>query len=189
MMYNSGMNDEEFDLPVLSPAREIFKNDYLKCFNGVRAYKITHPNASDRSAAVCSSRLLMNVDIQAHIRAHLRSAHASVDEVLSQLGETARFDMGAFLDPDTGEIDIFTESIIDGKVIKTTRPETRFIKKLKQRKTTGMDGSVSITTEIELRDPDAAQDKILRVAGAYKDNLNLSVDKITVKLVRDEDGS
>lgn len=48
--------------------QKIFVVEYLKDFNGTRAYKVAYPNCSDESARRNASRLLTNDDIQKAIR-------------------------------------------------------------------------------------------------------------------------
>lgn len=188
MMYNFSMSDEEEVPKEISEKHKKVADLYMQTWNKTRSYMAVYPKATEESARRLASQLLSNVDVKKYMSECLRAEHATVDEVLAQLGRIVRADPSNLIDDD-GTVRIFTESIVDGKVVKTKKPETKFIHKIKQRKTTKMSGDVVVTTEIELQDQDASRDKILRVAGVYKDNLKLSVDKITVKLVRDEDGS
>ena len=52
----------------MNEKQEIFIREYLKDFNGTRAYKAAYPDCSDESARRTASRLLTNVDIQKAIR-------------------------------------------------------------------------------------------------------------------------
>ena len=52
----------------MNEKQEMFIREYLKDFNGTRAYKAAYPDCSDESARRTASRLLTNVDIQKAIR-------------------------------------------------------------------------------------------------------------------------
>ena len=65
----------------MNEKQEIFIREYLKDFNGTRAYKAAYPDCSDESARRTASRLLTNVDIQKAIReqADKRLEEAEID--------------------------------------------------------------------------------------------------------------
>ena len=176
------MSDEK----ELSPKHKKFADEYMQCWNATRAYMAAYPGATENSARRLGSLLLTNLDVKKYMSECYREQHATVDEVLAQLGRIVRADPSNLIDDD-GVVRIFDEKVVGGKIVRTKKPETKFIHKIKQRKTTKMSGDVVVTTEIELQDQDASRDKILRVAGVYKDNLNLTVDKITVKIIKDEE--
>lgn len=48
----------------LTSKNKLFINEYLKDFNGTRAYKTAYPDSSEESARKAASRLLTKVDIQ-----------------------------------------------------------------------------------------------------------------------------
>jgi phage terminase small subunit len=168
-----------------SPKHKKFADEYMQCWNATRAYMAAYPGVKETSARRLGCLLLANVSIKKYMSDCYKEQHATVDEVLAQLGRIVRADPSNLIDDD-GVVRIFEEKTVNGKIVKSKKPETKFIHKIKQRKTTKVSGDVVVTTEIELQDQDASRDKILRVAGAYKDNLNLSVENITVRLVKDE---
>lgn len=65
----------------MNEKREIFIREYLKDFNGTRAYKVAYPDCSEESARRLASKLLTNVDIQKAIReqADKRLEEAEID--------------------------------------------------------------------------------------------------------------
>lgn len=65
----------------MNEKREIFIREYLKDFNGTRAYKEAYPDCSDESARRNASRLLTKDDIQKAIReqADKRLEEAEID--------------------------------------------------------------------------------------------------------------
>lgn len=52
----------------MNEKRKIFIREYLKDFNGTRAYKVAYPNCNDESARRLASKLLTKVDVQKAIR-------------------------------------------------------------------------------------------------------------------------
>lgn len=58
--------------------QKIFVIEYLKDFNGTRAYKVAYPDCSDESARRLASKLLTKVDIQKAIR---KQADKTLEEV------------------------------------------------------------------------------------------------------------
>lgn len=65
----------------MNESRERFIREYLKDFNGTRAYKVAYPDCSDESARRLASKLLTNVDVQKAIReqADKRLEEAEID--------------------------------------------------------------------------------------------------------------
>ncbi len=181
--------DPTGELPKLSAKHAEFLDNLIRLkFNATQAYKETYPRSTLESARRLGSLLLTNVDIQAHIKAHFDGLKLSQNEAETILADFARGDLGDFLDD---------MNIID---LKTAREKgiTKLIKKIRQRTVTKIgkkddDEDVEITDiEIELHDPQAAIDKILRVQGAYKDkseNTTIDLSKLTVnQLKRLRDG-
>ena len=154
----------------LSRKHSAFLDEYLRTFNGTRSYMRVYPKASERSAGVRAAELLGNVRIQAEYERRLKELHMGQDELLKLLADEARGDIGMFMDVSTTgwNIDLLQrdengELIHDasGNVIR--KPETKLIKKLKQKVTTiigkaedGEDREI-IETEIELYDAQAAK--------------------------------
>lgn len=73
----------------MNESRERFVREYLKDFNGTRAYKAAYPNCSDESARRLASKLLTNVDIQKAIREQankqLEKIDVDVNDILKEL--------------------------------------------------------------------------------------------------------
>ena len=71
--------------------QEIFVREYLKDFNGTRAYKVAYPNCSDESARRLASKLLTKVDIQEAIRKQadktLKEAEIDVAYIVNNIKE------------------------------------------------------------------------------------------------------
>ena len=58
--------------------QKVFVREYLKDFNGTRAYKVAYPECNEESARRLASRLLSKVDIQKAIR---KQADKQLEEV------------------------------------------------------------------------------------------------------------
>ena len=76
--------------------REIFIREYLKDFNGTRAYKAAYPDCSDESARRLASKLLTNVDVQKAIREQadkqLEKIDVDINDILRELKAIAFVD-------------------------------------------------------------------------------------------------
>jgi phage terminase small subunit len=154
----------------LSKKHSEFLDEYLRTFSGWRSYKKIYPRSSERSARANAARLLATDNFTAEYERRLNELHMGKDELLKLLADEARGDVGMFMDVTTTgwNIDLLQrdtngELIHDasGNVIR--KPETKLIKKLKQKVTTiigkaedGEDREI-IETEIELYDAQAAK--------------------------------
>ena len=142
----------------LSNKQRVFIDEYLKIWNATEAARrsgYSHPNKQ-------GPRLLVNVGISAEIRERLTEIHMSANEALKLTADIGRGDMADFVN-DFGMIDI-SQARKNGK--------TKLIKKWRSKTITinGKDEDREIhTEEIELYSADAAQNRILRVHGKYKD--------------------
>jgi phage terminase small subunit len=156
----------------LTNKQRVFIDEYLQCWNATEAAR--RAGYSERTATVIGHENLTKPDIRAEIETRLSEKHMSADEALTLLADMARGDLGEFMDvtPSGFVLDLLND---DG-----SRKNTRLIRKIKQRVTTFLAKKESdedreiIETEIELYDAQAAIDKVLRVAGKYKDNVDLT---------------
>jgi phage terminase small subunit len=178
------------ETPALSKKHTAFVEEYLRTFNGTRAYMHVYPNAKERSARSNASELLTNPNVKEAIGLRLTEMHLGADEVLKLLGDMARGDMGEFLDVSGMG---FNLDLQDAKA----KGLTKLIKRVKQKTTIFQAKKESEEDrevhelEIELYDAQAALEKIGKHHGLFKDSLDITSagQKITVKLVKDEDGS
>jgi phage terminase small subunit len=159
----------------LTNKQRVFIDAYLETFSGAEAAR--RAGYSQRTARQMGRENLSKPYIKAEIDARLEESRMSADEALQALSEIARGDIGEFMDVSTVGWNIsLVDENEDGTYQK--KKSTRLIKKIKQKVTTiqggGDDGREIIETEIELHDPLSAIDKILRVAGKYKDSLDLT---------------
>lgn len=161
----------------LSKKHEKFVNEYLKCWNGTRAYMRVYPKSSYDSARANATRLLADDSISEIVAERIKEAHMSADEALEILAAQARGDIGQFADR-LGQLDL--QSAKEMGI-------SRLIKKFKQRTTTKIgksdtDEDTEINDlEIELYDAQAAAEKILRIHGKFVDKHDITTggEKIT----------
>ena len=154
----------------LSRKHEKFINEYLKCWNGTRAYMRVYPKAAYMSAAAGASEFLKNPKISAAITERMNEAHMSADEALEILSAQARGDIGQFADR-LGQLDL--QAAKEAGI-------SRLIKKFKQKTITKIgkgdtDEDTEIhDVEIELYDAQAAAEKILRIHGKFVDRQDIT---------------
>ncbi len=161
----------------LSRKQRVFISEYLQCWNATEAAR--RAGYSNRTARAIGAENLTKPNIKAEIDLALAEKQMNADEALTILAEHARGDMGEFMDISSMG---FSLKLVDENGIPKN---TRLIKKIKQKTTTFLAKKESEEDreiheiEIELHDPQNAIDKILRVAGRYKDNSDLP-DRIRV---------
>lgn len=169
----------------LTRKQRLFVDYYLQSFNATDAAR--KAGYSEKTAYSIGWELLRKPEIKDEIATRLEEVHMSADEALKRLADMARGDLGEFTNGFGG---------VDWVEAKE-RGMTKLVKKWKVRTVTIQgkkdDPDKEITTEeIELHDPQAALDKILRVAGRYKDNLaigGISGEPLTIKIVSPSDGN
>ena len=172
---------------ILSKKHSAFIDEYLRTFNGTRAYLRVYPRSSVKSARAHAARLVADGNISKAIEERLLELHMGTDEVLKLLADMARSDVGAFMDVSTvgWNIDLLQrddkgELIHDagGNVVK--KPETKLIKKLKQKVTTFIgkkedsEDREIVETEIELYDAQAALEKIGRHLDLFPNKMDVT---------------
>lgn len=162
----------------LSKADAVFVSEYLLSFNATASYKKAHPNAKSTTAAVNGWKLLRKTNIQEAIKARLDEIHMSADEALKLQSDIARGDITEFFTP-YGNLDF--EKLRDSG-------RGRLVKKIKQKtvtkigKTDKDEDTEILETEIELYPADAAQERILKITGKFRELVDVTTDG-TVKIV------
>lgn len=166
----------EETLKPLNKRHQRVLEEYLLCFSQVKAYQKVYPTVTYDSAKSAAARLFATVNFKSHLQSRLDEVHMSADEAVKLLSEQARADIGKFAEP-KGNGWIF-----DMEKAKKTGM-TKLIKKIKQKTIQfPIAGRVEVELEIELHDPQAALDKILRIHGKYKDThtlQNFDISKLT----------
>lgn len=144
--------------------------EYVKTWNGTRAWMTTHPKSSYNAARASASEWLAKPNIKAAIADKLDELHMSADEAIKLHSDIARSDIGDLLD-NNGLLDL-REARAKGL--------TRLIRKIKQKTVLRIgkkedDEDVEITEiEFEMYPADAAQDRILKLRGKYTDHVDLT---------------
>lgn len=161
------MSDE---LKPLSKKHQRVLDEYIICFVQWRAYKVVYPKSSDEVARTLASRLFADDNFNAHLLARLNESHMSANEALKLTADIARGDITELLTP-LGSVDL--------DYIRE-RGLGRLVKKIKVRTITKIgkgdkdDDTEIHDTEIELYDAQSAQRDVLKIAGKYKENVDLS---------------
>lgn len=151
---------------------------YLTCWNKTKAYKAAYKDVNHNSARSAAARLFKEPNFAAHVNQALEAVHLSYEEALALLADFARGDMSDLTD-ENGNFDM-------SKAQKAG--VTHIISAIERTETISKDGEVTVRTKLKLHDPLSAIDKVLRVQGKYKDNLNVNVKKvIRVKLKKDDE--
>jgi hypothetical protein len=145
--------------------------------NATRSAMAAGYQGSYGSVAVTAHNLLKNAKIQAAIEQIFQSQVMTSNEARARLSRMARGQMGDFLNPeDPREIDL-ERAAQAGALDLVKRVKTRRVV------TSTRDETVeTVTVELELHDPQAAIDKLLRSSGAYKDQVQIS-GEVTRKIV------
>lgn len=161
----------------LSNKKQTFIAEYLKDFNATQA--AIRAGYSAKTAYSIGQRLLKNVEIKEVIDAHLKANHMSAEEVLNRLADIARGDMTDLMDVSSMG---FTVKLTDEQ--GNRRPQTKLIKKLKQKvitkigKNSSDDDTETVETEIELY---SAQDALNQIGKYHK----LFTDKVEHEVAKD----
>ncbi len=140
--------------------QRIFVDEYLKCWKAGTAARLA--GYSPKTAYSNGNRLLKNAEVMAAIEERLTDIHMGADEVLRLLADQARGDIADLMAFSTvsHELDLVEVDPKTGEV--KPKPQTKLIKKLKQRTITYLakgksdeDREENIL-EIELYDAQAA---------------------------------
>lgn len=156
----------------LNDRQRVFIAEYTRDFNATRAAKAA--GYSDKTAYSYGQQLLKNLEVEAAIRARVEELTMPLDEVKLRLADIARGDMADLMEitPQGWNIQL----VRDGKPI----PQTKLIKKIKQRVTTRLakdesgEDSETIETEIELYSAHDALRDIGRMFGAFMDKTDIT---------------
>jgi phage terminase small subunit len=154
------MSDEK-ELKPLSKKHQRFVAEYLKCFNGTRAYMAIYKKSTPDAARANAARLLANDNISAAIDAQKNMVLMQADEALKLQADIANGDMADFINSYGG---------VDWDKAKA-KGLTRLVKKWKVKTITinGKEEDKEITTEeLELYPADVAQERILKIHGKLK---------------------
>lgn len=162
-------------------------------YNGTEAYALANPTVTRDSARRLAAVLLARRDVQAHIKARWAELKMSEDEIISDLTEQAHASIHFFYKPcEKWTFDpLQTHEILEEKEVpdpndkEGVRMRTYYkvsymaldIKKVMDPQYAHLIKEFSETKtgySIKLHDRQAAEDKILRTMGAYKDKMALT---------------
>jgi phage terminase small subunit len=150
------------EMPVLTDKQRVFVEEYLTCWNAAEAArKAGYPETSARQIG---SENLSKPDINAYIQQRLKEKAMSADEVLARLADHASGSLDDFLTA-TGRSFRFD-------IVKARKAGKMHLLKSISKGPKGV--------RFELRDPQSAMDKILRVAGKYKDKVEVTFDPVSL---------
>jgi flagellar hook-basal body complex protein FliE len=161
------------ELKPLSKKHERVLSEYLLRFNQWQAYKAVYPKITDEAARTASSRLFATDNFRAHLEERLNEVHMSANEALRLTADIARGDIGDLMD--------ITSM---GGMINLKRAQelglTKLIKKVKQKTVTKLgkkedDEDVEIhDLELELYPADAALERILKITGKFREQVDIT---------------
>jgi len=158
----------------MNAKQEIFVNEYLKDHNATQA--AIRAGYSKKTARAIGSRLLTDVDISEAIKARVSELVMDSEEVLTRLADIARGDITDLMDvTHTGFVIDLTGDTPNGK-----NPNTKLIKKIKQKVTTYLAKSESqedreiVETDIELYSAQEALNTIAKLNGMITDKVDLT---------------
>lgn len=124
----------------LTRKQQVFVDEYLKTWNAAEAAR--RAGYSEKTAYSSGPRLLRNVEISAAISERLSASHMSADEVLTRLADIARGDLADFMEATTMGFSLsLTETDDEGHIVP--KPNTKLIRKIKQKTTTFLSKSES----------------------------------------------
>jgi phage terminase small subunit len=146
------------ELKPLSRKHQRFVAEYLKCFNGTRAYMAVYKKASPETARANAAKLLANTSITKVIDDEKNMVLMQADEAMKLQTDIANGDMADFINSFGG---------VDWETAKE-KGLTKLVKKWKVKTVTinGKEEDKQITTEeLELYPADVAQERILKISG------------------------
>lgn len=154
--------------------------------NQTRAYLKLHPNCNYDSARVNASGIFAKANIRSEIERRLKGMAMSSDEAIARLGDMARASHKPFIRIDKDGFIYFDFSDPEAQ------NNLHLIKKIKTKRERRIEGRGESAeewegewVEVELHDASAALDKLLKVHGKYKDEVNVS-GEVILKVVREE---
>lgn len=167
----------------LKPKQQLFLSEYLTDFNATQA--AIRAGYSPNSANQTSQKLLKKSEIQDEIARKLTEKAMKSDEILTEIADIARGNMGDFLDVSSLAFQLDLNKAKElGKL--------HLIKKIKQRTTikNGKDGDDEENTyiDVELWDKMDALKTLAKAQGLLIDRQEVrETGEITVKFVNDRE--
>jgi phage terminase small subunit len=166
----SDKQETKAELEPLRAAHRVFVHEYMRDFNGTRAYRMAYPRASEHTARVNASRLLAIANISAYVKALIDEKLMSVDEAMIGIADIARGDIGDLLD---------NNGLLDIRAAKE-KGLTKLLRKIKQKtimhigKSDDDDDTEITEIEFEMYDAHAAKRDILKMHGKFSERVALT---------------
>lgn len=163
---------------ICTDKQKAFVDEYIaNGFNGTRAVLEVYATTDPRTASSMATENLGKPYIKELVRRYFELKGAARDEVVARIAQQARGDIGDILkvDEDAGVVEVSLQLAKDLNL-------THLIKRVKQNKRTekredGQEIHYTDTT-VELYSSATALDKLARIHGLFKDNLNLEVEGV-----------
>lgn len=149
----------------LTDKQKLFIAEYITSWNATRA--ALKAGYSEKTAKQMGTENLAKPTIRAAIDEKLKALTLGADEVLMRLSQHATGSLMDFLDLETGDVNITTEE---------ARQKFHLVKKIKRTRHTSKDGYESVTTEIELHDPQSALVQLGRYHKLFTDKQEHKLD-------------
>lgn len=123
------------DLKPLSINHQAVQDEYFQCWEKTESYKRIYAKASHNAARTSAARLFADANFQAHLQQRLTENHMGADEVLRRLADIARGDIADLMEFTTlGSTISLTNTDAEGTL--TPKPQTKIIRKIRQKTTT-----------------------------------------------------
>lgn len=157
----------------MTDKQKIFCEKYIQCWNATEAARQAGYSGSDDTIRAIASENLTKPNIREYIDKRIQEVSMSTNEILHRLTEWGRGTVAPFLTDDNYSEALSVNSDEAKKAIG-------LIKKIKQDETVlkSKNSNDEIVTkrrfEIELHDAKDAVDKLARIRGLYKDNLDIT---------------
>ncbi len=157
--------------------QEAFIREYLQDFNKTKA--AIRAGYSEKTARAQGSRLFTNADIAGEIKARIAEKTMSSEEVLNRLADMGRGDLADLMDvtPSGFTLELMTKDDHGNLIVK---PQTKLIKKIKQKVTTFIAKKESdedreiVETEIELYSAQEALNTIAKLNGMIVEKMDVT---------------
>lgn len=168
-----------------------FITEYLYDFNATQA--AIRAGYSPKTAYSIGHELLKKPEIQEAIQAEIDQRAMKADEILLRLSDIARGDLADFMDVTSMGFTIDLTN--DEKSERVAHPQTKLIKKIKQKVTTYMAKNESqedretIETEIELYSAHEALRDLAKYHGMFVDRTDITSGGEVIKVVLKDDNS
>jgi phage terminase small subunit len=174
----------------LTRKQQVFIAEYLRDFNATRS--AIAAGYSKKTAYSIGQENLNKPDIKQVIDATIAEKSMTAEEVLTRLADIARGDVSDLMDITTMGFNL-TLLTKDEQGNLITKPQTKLIKKIKQKVTTHIAKSESdedrevVETEVELYSAQEALNTLGKYHSLFSDKLDINIkEPVTLKIIYDK---